>query len=358
MNDPLMAQNARSSSEPTHKGEGVAFAESRGVFETPSLAHRAGNNQGLSRRGFLTAGLALAATATLGCGGEQIVHKAPDLVWGRRGLGDGRLQKPRAVAIDAEDRLFIADMTGRIQVFTADGEFLYGWRTPEYANGKPSGLAFANDGNLMVADTHYFRMLVYTPKGELLKDRTIGGINGFGPGEFNFVTECLQDAEGNYYISEYGEFDRVQKFTPEGKFITQWGSHGRELNQFIRPQKMARDQDGLIWVADACNHRVQVFDVSGPEAELQFTWGEEGEALGQLRYPYDIVLDGRGHVYLCEYGNHRVQKFTLKGESLGAWGKSGRREGELAQPWGCALDSRGRLHVLDSYNHRVQRVVL
>lgn len=277
-------------------------------------------------------------------------------MWGRRGLSPGGLLKPRAIAL-INDELFIADMTGRIQVYTLDGEYLRGWTTPESYNGKSSGLAVANDGNLMVADTHYFRMLVYTPAGKLLEDRTIGGINGHGPGEFNFVTDCLQDKEGNYYISEYGEYDRIQKFTPAGKFILQWGSHGGELSQFVRPQKMTIDQDGLIWVADACNHRVQVFDASGSEAKLVKHWGTEGEAIGQLRYPYDIVLNG-GYVYLCEFGNHRVQKFTLDGESLGAWGTNGRRPGELYQPWGCIIDALGRLHVLDSYNHRVQRAIL
>lgn len=313
----------------------------------------------LSRRTWLQVAASSCFAATmLGCHSERIASSSPDKVWGRRGLTEGRLQKPRAISIDKDDLLYICDMTGRIQVFTTDGEYVRGWSTPVSANGKPSGMAFANDGNLMVADTHYFRMLVFTPQGELLDKRTIGGVNGHEQGQFNFVTDCLQDKEGNYYISEYGEYDRVQKFTPDGQFIMQWGSHGRDLLQFVRPQKMALADDGLIWVTDSCNHRVQVFDASGSAAKLVTSWGEEGEAIGQMRYPYDIVLDGRGHVYLCEYGNHRVQKFTLTGESLGAWGTSGRRDGEMAQPWGCALDSRGRLHILDSYNHRVQRVVL
>jgi DNA-binding beta-propeller fold protein YncE len=311
----------------------------------------------LSRRSLLAASAAALAALLPGCGSERITATKPDLVWGRRGLAPGSLLKPRAVAIDKDDVLYIADMTGRIQVYNADGEYLRGWTTPDSYNGKPSGLAFASDDNLMVADTHYFRMLVYTPEGKLLNDRTIGGVNGRGPGEFNFVTDCLQDKEGNYYISEYGEYDRVQKFTKYGKFVMQWGSHGTELEQFVRPQKMTMDEDGLLWIADACNHRVQVFDASGSTAKLVKHWGVEGTEIGQLRYPYDIVLNGE-YVYLCEFGNHRVQKFTRDGESLGAWGTNGRREGELYQPWGCVIDSRGRLHVLDSYNHRVQRAIL
>jgi sugar lactone lactonase YvrE len=125
---------------------------------------------------------------------------------------------------------------------------------------------------------------------------------------------------------------------------------------------MAIDRQGLLWVADACNHRVQVFDARGSEPKLVKSWGQHGREPGQLNYPYDILLDDGGfagvpdgHVYLCEFGNHRVQKFTTGGRFVGLWGANGRREGQLDQPWGITRDSRGRMYVLDSYNHRVQR---
>jgi sugar lactone lactonase YvrE len=259
------------------------------------------------------------------------------------------------MAIDHQDQLYIVDMTGRIQVFTAGGRYLRGWRTPEIQNGKPSGLTFDHDGNLLVADTHYFRVLFYTPTGQLLEDRTIGGKNGHEPGEFNFVTDAIQDSRGNFYVAEYGEYDRVQKFDQQGKFLFQWGSHGTEPGQFIRPQNLDIDAQDHIWVADACNHRIQVFDATGNEARLINIWGTMGTQPGELSYPYDLVLDGQGHLYIAEFGNSRVQKFTLDGKSLGCWGTSGRGEGELARPWALVRDSQGRIHVLDTYNHRVQR---
>jgi sugar lactone lactonase YvrE len=262
------------------------------------------------------------------------------------------------MAIDEQDQLYIVDMTARIQVFTPEGEYLRSWKTPESTNGRPTGMSIDRDGNLCVADTHYFRMLVYTPEGRWLEDRTIGGQSGSEPGQFNFVTDIAQDSQGNYYIAEYGEYDRVQKFTRDGRFIMQWGRHGVELGEFIRPQSIVVDHQDHVWVADACNHRIQVFEVTGTEARLVKTWGRQGSALGELNYPYGLQLDGQGHVYLCEFGNHRVQKFTLDGELVGWWGHNGRRDGELCQPWTAQLDSRGRLHVLDSYNHRVQTIVL
>ena len=178
-------------------------------------------------------------------------------------------------------------MTARIQVFDADGNFIRGWQTPEHANGRPTGLTISTiDGNLLVADTHYYRVLTYTPTGELLTNRTLGGTMGQGPGEFGFVTDVVRDAAGNYYVSEYGEFDRMQKFSPDGKFILQWGGHGSDPGQFMRPQHLELDADGLLWVADSCNHRIQVFDSRGKLVKM---WGTQGSEPGQIVLP---VLPG------------------------------------------------------------------
>ena len=294
--------------------------------------------------------------AVLGCERPTSNRGTLEAVWGRRGISDGRFQKPRAMAIDKQDHHYIVDMTARIQVFDGDGRFLHSWRTPAFENGKPSGLSIDREGNLLVADTHYFRVLVYTPVGELIENKTIGGTHGHGPGKFGFVTDAIQDSQGNYYIAEYGEYDRIQKFSPDGKFLFEWGGHGSQPGQFLRPQNLAVDREDHIWVADACNHRVQEFDASGSIARLVQTWGQQGSQPGQLKYPYDLVVDENGHVYVCEFGNHRVQKFTIRGESLGIWGVPGREEGEINGPWALVLDSRGRINILDTYNHRVQRI--
>src|SRR4051794_15493856 len=314
------------------------------------------------RRALKTAAVSACAVAT-GCIGNNSPQSGTlEKVWGLAGSTPGRFFRPRAVAIDKDDLLYIVDMTPQIQVFTGEGEFVRGWQTPDFKNGRPSGLSFDNAGNLLVCDTHYFRVLVYTPQGKLLENQTIGGTCGSGDGEFQFVTDAAQDAEGNYYVAQYFEYDRIQKFTPNRKFLLSWGDHGHELGQFLRPQKIVIDKSGLIWVTDACNHRVQVFDARGSQAKFVKSWGVQGNAPGQLNYPYDILLDDAalagqpdGYVYLCEFGNHRVQKFTTDGQFVGSFGNNGRREGELDQPWGIARDSKGRMYVLDTYNHRVQR---
>jgi DNA-binding beta-propeller fold protein YncE len=295
--------------------------------------------------------LFFAAVAAAGCDSDH--HSIGRLVnvWGWHGISDGRLQKPRAMAIDGQDQIYIVDYTARIQVFKTDGTFLRGWSTPIHTAGRPTGISIGNDGNVLVADTHYFRVLVYSPEGKLL--RTVGGTHGEKPGEFGFVTDIAQDSQNNYYISEYGEFDRIQKFSPDWKFLKQWGSHGDKPGEFGRPQSMAIDKDDHLWVADACNHRIQEFDSEG---KLLRIWGAEGSEAGQLHYPYGIVVAEDGAVYVSEFGNHRVQKFTPDGLSLGSWGEPGKKEGQLNNPWAIVRDRKGMVYVLDTNNHRVQVV--
>jgi len=303
------------------------------------------------RLGWVAAVLFVALAA--GCEPETDSLGRLDMIWGRRGISDGRFQKPRAMAIDANDQIYVVDMTARIQVFTPDGRFLRGWSTPAHEKGRPSGLSIDRHGRLLVADTHYFRVLVYSPQGMLL--RTLGGREGHQPGEFGLVTDVVDDSHGNLYVAEYGEYDRIQKFTSEGKFITEWGGHGSEPGQFIRPQSLAIDEQDRIWVADACNHRIEVFSAEG---QLEFFFGHQGQEPGELYYPYDLALGDDDTLYVCEYGNQRVQKFTRAGKSLGCWGTAGRQPGQLHNPWALIRDREGRIHVLDTNNHRVQRVVM
>ena len=292
---------------------------------------------------------ACAALAAAACHGES--PSAADLVWGVHGTRPGWLHKPRVAAFDAEDRLYLADLTDRIQVFDRDGNYLRGWRTPDLNVDGPSGLTIDRRGRLLVADTHFYRVLVYDQSGELLFQ--IGdGVQGTTPGRFGYPTDVVVDRAGNFYVSEYGENDRIQVFSPDGVWLRQWGGHGYEPGEFLRPRALAIDEEDRIYVADSCNHRIQVFDVQG---KLLRMWGTRGAGPGEMSYPYDLALGADGSLYVCEYGNSRVQKFSREGTPQALWGRAGRGPGELYNPWALAVDSRGEVSVVDSSNHRVQR---
>lgn len=326
-----------------------------------------GNRRQLLQTGLWMAG---ATAVTSGCLPSP-QGPLPELVWGRHGVGVGRFVKPRAITIDDLDQLYIVDTTGRIQVFDTDGNRLRGWRTPQTENGRPTGLAIrqgvagspdakvAGDdpARVLVADTHYYRMLSYTLDGQLLPDEQIGGTAGHLPGQFAFVTDAVCDARGYIYIGEYNASDRIQKFDPEGNFLTQWGGNGREPGKFFRPQSLLIRNE-VLWVADACNHRIQRFDIREPQPRLIDIWGGPGTGRGQFYYPYDLAIASDHTVVVIEYKNNRIQRFDPEGNWIASWGGPGFEPGQLNQPWGVVIDSRDRLHLLDSNNHRVQRLRL
>src|SRR4030042_1964900 len=102
----------------------------------------------ITRRQCLPALAAFVAGFVTGCSRDANTMGRFDIVWGRRGVSDGRFQKPRAMAIDDQDRIYVVDMTARIQVFDTDGRFLRGWHTPKKETGKPTGLCVARDGRI------------------------------------------------------------------------------------------------------------------------------------------------------------------------------------------------------------------
>ena len=321
-----------------------------------------------SRRSFLSFlgkslswGVGLCASPSLflqsGCtgSGQNASKDGPDLIIGQRGLSEGRFQKPRAIAIDSQDMIYVVDKTGRIQKFDNTGKFVLGWRSPAIESGKPTGLSIDTDGSIMVADTHYYRYLFYTPEGELQENRTIGGTNGPDPGQFAFVTDIARTANGEFLCGEYGEFDRIHKYSRDGQYIDRMGEHGDGPLQFSRPQSLNIDAEGLLWVADACNHRIQVIDWRETKPRSVAIIGTQGDRPGEFRYPYGLLLATDGTIVVSEFGNHRVQRLSREGEPVAKWGSAGSLPGELNQPWSIAVDSKNRIYVVDSGNNRVQR---
>jgi DNA-binding beta-propeller fold protein YncE len=275
-------------------------------------------------------------------------------VWGEgRGTKPGQFFEPRALAVAPDGFSYVVDSSGRIQKWTREGRFVRAWQAPSIEKGRPEGVAVHPSGEVFVTDTHYSRVLVYSPEGKF--KRTFGSY-GKGRGQFLLVTGICTDEQGFVYTADYGgDFDRVSKWTHEGKLVASWAGHGEGPRQFRRPCGLAISREGDLLVADIGNHRVQRLDRKTGKCKDPSALGPRGGAPGQMLYPYGVAVDAQGLIYTVEYGAHRVQMWAPGGNYLQAWGGPGRAAGQLANPWGLAVDAYSNVLVADTQNHRVQK---
>ncbi len=277
-------------------------------------------------------------------------------VIGTRGTGAGELNKPRSVAVDHQDNLYVVDMTGRVQKFSPDGHFLLSWRMhvedPGKIKGEPKGMGTDNDGNIIVVEPHYQRVNLFTPEGKRLEQ---WGERGTNAGQFIMPRAVAINSHGDYFIPEYTEVDRVQQFTGKDKKLARVIGHtGTENGQFDRPEGVCEDAQDRLYVADSCNHRIQVFS---PDGQWLRSYGHAGSGPGEFSYPYDIRVDKAGRQYVCEFGGSRLQVFDANDRPLEVIGGPGAAPGQFSNPWSMAFDSEGDLYVADSQNHRVQKFI-
>jgi iron(III) transport system ATP-binding protein len=258
---------------------------------------------------------------------------------------EGKIPAPREVQISVEGEAYVLDNAGRVLVFGPNGTLSRQWEMPEHAVGNPEGLCILADGRIAVADTHYHRMVFFTRDGNV--EQIIGKL-GKGPGEFVYPVAVTQDSQGIIYVAEYGGNDRIQRFSPEGNYLGEFGSFGTDPGQFQRPSGLAW-RDDKVYVADAINNRIQVFSDAGDYLTefggVTATWS--------LQYPYDISNGPNGLLYVIEYGAGRLTAIDTDGQLVGRWGGTGSGLGQLATPWGLAADSGDRILIADTGNRRI-----
>jgi len=271
---------------------------------------------------------------------------------GTRGTGMGQFTKPRSLALDREDNLYVIDMTGRVQKFSPSGEVLFSWRMPETDLGKPKGMCCDSEGHIVIVEPHYQRVNHFASDGTLVAQ---WGHRGTNIGELTLPRSVAVNSRGDLFVTEYTTVDRVQSFSAkEHKPLLCLGRPGTGDGEFNRAEGVAIGSDDRVYVADSCNHRVEIFSSDG---HFLSVCGKPGRGPGELSYPYDVKVDASGRLFVCEFGNSRIQIFDARQQSIEMLGGPGNLPGQLNNPWAIALDSRGNLYVADAGNHRVVKFV-
>ncbi len=145
----------------------------------------------------------------------------------------------------------------------------------------PHGLHVDRSGNVWVTDfsankegTKGHQVIKFSAEGKILMRLGTAGVAGRGPDHFNQPCDVITSPNGDIFVSDGhsgqgaevappGSTGRIVKFTPEGKYIKEWGKIGNGIGEFRTPHAMAFDSSGRLYVADRGNHRIQIFDQDG-----------------------------------------------------------------------------------------------
>ena len=250
---------------------------------------------------------------------------------------------------------------------------------------KPFGLGIADTGELLVTDTGcnvvyafdraqhrrsrwdkvgryrfaspvavaQFRGIIY------VADSTLRAVLGFDArGQLHtIITNGLERPAGlviadeKLFVADAGQH-QIAVFDLHGQPLARWSHRGSEPGALNYPTHLAADTNGNLFVTDAMNGRVQVFDRQTGAGRGVI--GRLGDGSGQFSKPKGVAVDSAGHVYVADAAFDNIQIFDRPGNFLLHFGGTGTQPGEFWLPGGVAIDRENHIYVADAYNRRVQ----
>jgi peptidylamidoglycolate lyase len=221
----------------------------------------------------------------------------------------------------------------------------------------PHGLTVDHEDNVWLTDVGLHQVFKFSADGKLLMKLGEARVAGSDSSHFNQPTDVAVMEDGSFFASDgYGNA-RVVKFSPDGTFLSAWGTPGAGPGQFNVPHGMAVVGTGRIFVADRENSRIQVFD-AGENCITEW----RGRDLGR---PYAIAFGPGGSAFVADGGDQLADPpdrsgiaiVNGDGRVLVRFGRFGNYDGQFRMAHDVAVGSDGSVYVVDALGQRVQKFV-
>lgn len=231
--------------------------------------------------------------------------------------------------------------------------FLFDLKTDGTATGalnQPAGIAADDAGNIYIADTVNSRIVVLDDLGKI---KFVFGKLGEKPGELSAPMAVAVDTKAQKIYVADSSNRRVQVFKTSGEFLSVFDLNKElgEKEKPVRPIGIAVSSEGNVYLSDADNSYIRVYD---PLGKLLFKFGGFGAQDGKFCLPVGLFIDKADKVYAVDMNNARLQIFDKEGEFLAKLGSAGDTKGSFGKPKAVCADDRGFIYVSDAANLVVQ----
>ena len=184
------------------------------------------------------------------------------------------------VAIDNEGLIYLLHR-GRaadpLVVVDGDGRVVRSWGAGHFV--MPHAVRIDPDGNVWTTDASTSIVTKFARDGRKLLEIHVGGLPADcgNPNPFCGTTDVAFGPNGRVYIADGYRNARVLEYSQSGTKLREWSTAAPGTSTFARAHSIAVDNDGVIYVADRENGRVQRFD---PDGRLLGDWPRLGRPYG------------------------------------------------------------------------------
>jgi sugar lactone lactonase YvrE len=301
---------------------------------------------------------------------------------------------PQGMTVDAADNLIVADTsnhtirkispTGVVTTLAGTGA------SSGSADGTgaaarfshPQALAVDSLGNIFVADSNNHTIRKIDTSHVVTTFAGLAGASGTTDGtgssaRFDLPAGIVVDADDNLYVADSNNHS-IRRITPAGVVTTVAGTPGSNGTtdgsaasaSFYRPQQIAIDATGNLYVADSQNQTIRVLSSGGIVSTLAGTANTAGSADGngpaaRFSRPFGVAVNrSSGVVYVSDTFNSGIRAIATNGDvttlaggpARSGWVDATGTAARFASPRGLATDSSGNLFVADTSNHVVRKV--